>query len=67
MSMSDKKHHVNYINPQNIPFTQGIGVPNKRICDPAEAVFKDLSLKSEQVTSVLDQFAKLLPSVRIFK
>jgi putative nucleotidyltransferase with HDIG domain len=45
----------------------GIGVPNKRICDPAEAVFKDLGLKAEQVTSTLDQFGKLLPSVRIFK
>jgi len=45
----------------------GIGVPNKRVCDPAEAVFKDLGLKAEQVTSTLDQFGKLLPSVRIFK
>jgi len=45
----------------------GIGVPNKRICDPAEAVFKDLGLKAEQVTATLDQFGKLLPSVRIFK
>jgi putative nucleotidyltransferase with HDIG domain len=45
----------------------GIGVPNKRICDPAEAVFKDLGLKAEQVTATLVQFAKLLPSVRIFK
>jgi putative nucleotidyltransferase with HDIG domain len=45
----------------------GIGVPSKRICDPAEAVFKDLGLKAEQVTSTLVQFGKLLPSVRIFK
>ena len=45
----------------------GIGVPNKRICDPAEAVFKDLGLKAEQVTATLDQFGKLLPSVRVFK
>jgi putative nucleotidyltransferase with HDIG domain len=45
----------------------GIGVPNKRTCDPAEAVFKDLGLKSDQVTSTLDQFEKLLPSVRVFK
>lgn len=45
----------------------GIGVPNKRICDPAETVFKDLGLKAEQVTSTLDQFGKLLPSIRIFK
>lgn len=45
----------------------GIGVPNKRIGDPAEAVFKDLGFKAEQVMSTLDQFRKLLPSVRIFK
>jgi putative nucleotidyltransferase with HDIG domain len=45
----------------------GIGVPGKRICDPAEPVFKDLGLKAEQVTSALDQFGKLLPSVRVFK
>jgi len=45
----------------------GIGVPNKRVCDPAEAVFQDLGLKAEQVTATLDQFGKLLPSVRIFK
>jgi putative nucleotidyltransferase with HDIG domain len=45
----------------------GIGVPSKRICDPAESVFKDLGLRAEQVTSTLDQFGKLLPSVRIFK
>ena len=45
----------------------GIGVDNKRIIDPAEAVFRDLGLKGEQVTATLVQFAKLLPSVRIFK
>ena len=45
----------------------GIGVPNKRICDPAEAVFKDLGLKEEQVKATLVQFGKLLPSVTIFK
>jgi putative nucleotidyltransferase with HDIG domain len=45
----------------------GIGVPSKRICDPAETVFKDLGLKAEQVTTTLDQFGKLLPSVRLFK
>jgi putative nucleotidyltransferase with HDIG domain len=45
----------------------GIGMPSKRNCDPAEPVFKDLGLKAEQVTSALDQFGKLLPSVRIFK
>jgi putative nucleotidyltransferase with HDIG domain len=45
----------------------GIGVPNKRVLDPAEAVFKDLGLKAEQMTATLIQFAKLLPSVRIFK
>jgi len=44
----------------------GIGMPLKRILDPAEAVFKDLGLKAEQVTSTLVQFGKLLPSVRIF-
>jgi putative nucleotidyltransferase with HDIG domain len=45
----------------------GIGVPNKRICDPAEAVFKDLGLNAEQVMATLAQFSKLLPSVRVFK
>ena len=45
----------------------GIGVPVKRILDPAEAVFLDLGLKAEQVTSTLTQFEKLLPSVRVFK
>jgi putative nucleotidyltransferase with HDIG domain len=45
----------------------GIGVPIKRILDPAEAVFLDLGLKAEQVTSTLTQFEKLLPSVRVFK
>ncbi len=45
----------------------GIGVANKRVCDPAEAVFKDLGLNAEQVTATLVQFGKLLPSVRIFK
>jgi len=45
----------------------GIGMPSKRNCDPAEPVFKDLGLKAEQVTSALDQFGKLLPSVRVFK
>ncbi len=45
----------------------GIGVPNKRIYDPAEDVFKDLGLKDEQVKATLVQFGKLLPSVRIFK
>jgi putative nucleotidyltransferase with HDIG domain len=47
--------------------TMGIGVPNKRLLDPAEPVFKDLGLKAEQVTAALDQFGKLLPSVRVFK
>jgi len=45
----------------------GIGLPNKRICDPGEAVFKDLGLKAQQVTATLVQFGKLLPSVRSFK
>jgi putative nucleotidyltransferase with HDIG domain len=45
----------------------GIGVPNKRVLDPAEAVFKDLGLKADQMTATLLQFGKLLPSVRIFK
>jgi putative nucleotidyltransferase with HDIG domain len=45
----------------------GIGVPIKHIIDPAEAVFRDLGLKAEQVTSTLVQFGKLLPSVRIFR
>jgi putative nucleotidyltransferase with HDIG domain len=45
----------------------GIGVENKRVLDPAEAVFKDLGLKSDQLTATLVQFGKLLPSVRIFK
>jgi len=47
--------------------TMGIGVPVKHTIDPAEAVFKDLGLKADQVNSTLIQFAKLLPSVRIFK
>jgi putative nucleotidyltransferase with HDIG domain len=45
----------------------GIGVPNKRVLDPAEPVFKDLGLKPEQVTATIVQFGKLLPSVRILK
>lgn len=45
----------------------GIGVPNKRVLDPAEAVFKDLGLKADQLNATLVQFGKLLPSVRIFK
>jgi putative nucleotidyltransferase with HDIG domain len=45
----------------------GIGVPVKRILDPAEAVFVDLGLKADQVPSTLVQFEKLLPSVRIYR
>jgi len=45
----------------------GIGVPAKHVIDPAEAVFRDLGLKADQVNSTLVQYAKLLPSVRIFK
>jgi putative nucleotidyltransferase with HDIG domain len=45
----------------------GIGVANKRVLDPAEAVFKDLGLKADQMNATLVQFGKLLPSVRIFK
>jgi len=45
----------------------GVGVPNRRVLDPAEAVFKDLGLKADQMTAALIQFGKLLPSVRIFK
>jgi len=45
----------------------GIGVPVKRILDPAEAVFKDIGLKAEQVTSTMVQFEKLLPSVKVYR
>jgi putative nucleotidyltransferase with HDIG domain len=45
----------------------GIGRPAKRLLDPAEAVFTDLGLKGDQVMSTLNQFEKLLPSVRVFK
>jgi putative nucleotidyltransferase with HDIG domain len=45
----------------------GVGVTLKRILDPAEAVFKDIGLKAEQVTSTLAQFEKLLPSVKIYR
>ena len=45
----------------------GIGVAVKRILDPAEAVFVDLGLKADQVTSTLVQFEKFLPSVRVYR
>jgi putative nucleotidyltransferase with HDIG domain len=45
----------------------GVGVPLKHLIDPAETVFRDLGLSGEQVNSTLVQFAKLLPSVRVFK
>lgn len=45
----------------------GLGVPNKRVLDPAEAVFKDLGLKADQMTATLVQFGKLLPTIRVFK
>jgi hypothetical protein len=45
----------------------GVGVPSRRLLDPAEPVFRDLGLSGEQVNSALVQFGKLLPSVRVFK
>jgi putative nucleotidyltransferase with HDIG domain len=45
----------------------GIGLPDKRIMDPADAVFRDLGLKPDQVSAALVQFEKLLPSVRIVR
>jgi putative nucleotidyltransferase with HDIG domain len=45
----------------------GIGVPSKRILDPAEAVFKDLGLRADMVMTTRAQFDQLLPSVRVFK
>lgn len=45
----------------------GIGRQGPRILDPAEAVFRDLGMKAEQVSATREQFEKLLPSVRVFK
>lgn len=45
----------------------GIGVPGKRVLDPAEEVFRDLGLRSEQVLAARAQFDQLLPSVKIAK
>jgi putative nucleotidyltransferase with HDIG domain len=45
----------------------GIGVPSKRVLDPAEAVFKDLGLRADLVMTTRTQFDQLLPSVRVFK
>jgi len=45
----------------------GVGVPAKRLLDPAETVFTDLGLKGDQFASALSQFEKLLPSVRSFR
>ena len=45
----------------------GVGVPAKRVLDPAEAVFKDLGLRPDLVMTTRAQFDQLLPSVRVFK